>query len=63
MRRTSVKRTERRLQIIVLEHADEETWQGLAHVSLTERWRDNEYLVPLTWLTEEEKAIVKGASK
>lgn len=46
----AVVRTQRRLQIIVLEHADEETWQGLAHINLVERWRDNKYLVPIEWL-------------
>jgi len=46
----AVRRTERRLQIIVLEHADEETWQGIPQVSLVERWRNDQYLVPLEWL-------------
>jgi hypothetical protein len=46
----AVVRTQRRLQIIVLEHADEETWRGLAHINLIERWRDDKYLVPLEWL-------------
>jgi hypothetical protein len=46
----AVQRTKRRLQIIVLEHADEETWHGLQHVTLTERWRNNTYLVPPDWL-------------
>jgi hypothetical protein len=48
----AVKRTKRRLQIIVLEHADEETWQGLPYVELVQRWRDDKYLVPTEWLKE-----------
>lgn len=38
-----------RLQIIVLDHADEEVWGDLPGVMLTEQWRDSA-LVPLEWL-------------
>jgi prefoldin subunit 5 len=46
----AVTRTRKRLQVIVLEHAEEETWQGLANVNLVQRWRGNEFLVPPEWL-------------
>lgn len=38
-----------RLQIIVLDHADEEVWGGLEGVTLTEAWFDRA-LVPAEWL-------------
>jgi len=38
-----------RLQIIVLDHADEGVWGGLAGVGLTEEWRGSA-LVPSEWL-------------
>jgi hypothetical protein len=40
-----------RLQIIVLDHADEGVWGGLAGVDLTEEWRGSA-LVPSGWLNE-----------
>jgi hypothetical protein len=39
-----------RLQIIVLDHADEDVWGGLAAVELTEEWRGRA-LVPAEWLS------------
>lgn len=38
-----------RLQVIVLDHADEDVWGGLDNVVLAEQWRDHA-LVPLSWL-------------
>lgn len=38
-----------RLQIIVLDHADEEVWGGLEGIVLAEEWRD-QALVPYNWL-------------
>ncbi len=46
----AVKRTEKRLQIVVLKYADEETWQGIPHVALVERWRKDDFLVTAGWL-------------
>lgn len=37
-----------RLQVIVLDHADQEVWGGLPGVSLVEEWRGKK-LVPLNW--------------
>ena len=44
-----VQRAKGRLQIIVLDHADESVWGGLPSVTLTEEWR-GERLVPQDWL-------------
>lgn len=42
-----------RLQVIVLDHADEDVWGDLANVVLAEEWRDRA-LVPYDWLREDE---------
>lgn len=41
-----------RLQVIVLDHADEDVWGDLPNVTLAEEWRDRA-LVPFDWLEEE----------
>ncbi|MEI7937358.1 MAG: DUF3732 domain-containing protein [Verrucomicrobiota bacterium] len=46
----AAKRTSNRLQIIVLDHADENTWQGVTNIHLVERWRAGKALVPADWL-------------
>lgn len=46
---TSIKKTTGRLQIIVLDHADEEVWGGLTNVHLVEEWR-GKGLVPDAWI-------------
>lgn len=38
-----------RLQVIVLDHADEAVWGGLAGVRKIEEWRGGEALVPESW--------------
>jgi len=43
-----IKRTTGRLQIIVLDHADEEVWGKLANVHCVEEWR-GKGLVPAEW--------------
>jgi hypothetical protein len=43
------QRTEGRLQIIVLDHADEEVWGELPNIHLVEEWR-GKGLVPSDWL-------------
>lgn len=40
-----------RLQIVVLDHADEEVWGGLANVHRVEEWR-GQGLVPTEWIEE-----------
>lgn len=42
-----------RLQVIVLDHADEDVWGGLGNVALAEQWRD-QALVPLDWISPDE---------
>ncbi|GMO33794.1 MAG: DUF3732 domain-containing protein [Termitinemataceae bacterium] len=43
--------TNSQIQIIVLEHADNDVWGDIEHINLVKRWRgNNEKLVPLAWL-------------
>ena len=44
--------TESSLQIIVLEHADADVWGEYSNISLVERWRDGNKLVPQSWIKE-----------
>jgi hypothetical protein len=39
-----------RLQVIVLDHADDEIWSGLEGAVLVEEWRNGKKLVPMSWL-------------
>lgn len=41
-----------RLQVIVLDHAPETVWQGIAGVQRTEDWRDRRKLVPSEWISK-----------
>ncbi|SCU86004.1 conserved hypothetical protein [Cupriavidus necator] len=45
---TIIQRTQGRLQIVVLDHADEEVWGELPNVHLVEEWR-SKGLVPEEW--------------
>jgi hypothetical protein len=45
----SIIRTKGNLQIIVLDHADEEAWKGI-NVKVAGRWRGEEALIPKEWL-------------
>lgn len=41
------------LQVIVLEHANEEVWDGLENVKEVCEWRgDNNKLIPMEWVAE-----------
>ena len=42
-----------RLQVIVLDHADDDVWGGLGNVILAEQWRD-QALVPLDWISPDD---------
>jgi len=44
-----ITKTSGRLQIIVLDHADEEVWGGLTNVHRVEEWR-GQGLVPMKWI-------------
>ncbi len=45
----AIERTNRGLQIIVLEHADSDVWSGIPHVSGVESWREDRALIPIDW--------------
>jgi len=46
----AITRTDKGLQIILLEHAEPETWQGIPHFSMPDgQWRENNVLIPLDW--------------
>lgn len=46
-----LKRNDFGIQIIVLEHADEDVWGGIDSVHLVARWRgEDNKLIPLSWL-------------
>ncbi len=44
-----IANTKSEMQIIVLEHADEDIWGEYEYTSLVERWRDGKKLVPQSW--------------
>jgi predicted nucleic acid-binding Zn-ribbon protein len=45
----SIERTKARLQIIVIDHADANTWEGVDHIHCVERWREGRALIPTDW--------------
>lgn len=46
----AVTRTKGGLQIILLEHAEPETWKGISNFSMPDgQWRDDNALIPLDW--------------
>ncbi len=45
----AIDRTQKGLQIIVLEHADQSVWHGVPHVELVAEWRSKDALIPLNW--------------
>jgi len=38
-------------QIIVMEHADEDIWGEFENITLVERWRGNDKLIPIEWIS------------
>ena len=43
--------TERKVQILVMEHADEDVWGEIENIHLVKRWRgNNEKLIPAEWI-------------
>ena len=47
----AMEKTKHRMQIIVLEHADESAWEGVSNMHLVEEWRgENNKLIPNEWL-------------
>ncbi len=45
----ALSRTNKQLQIIVIEHADEIAWQEIDNMHLVERWRGDKFLIPPDW--------------
>ena len=43
--------TKGKIQILVMEHADEDVWGNIENIHLVKRWRgNNEKLVPAEWI-------------
>ena len=42
-------RTKNKLQLLVIEHADEITWRGIEGINLVARWRNGRALIPPEW--------------
>lgn len=47
-----LKRTNNKVQIIVSEHAEDITWEGLDNIHVVERWRYDNALIPDAWLDD-----------
>ena len=47
-----IEKAKLEFQIIVLEHADEEIWGEFDNITLVERWRGNDKLIPVEWISE-----------
>jgi uncharacterized protein DUF3732 len=47
-----VSETEKKLQVIVLDHAAEDIWKGIENVYLVVEWRNGKKLIPKEWLEE-----------
>jgi len=45
-----ITRAENRLQVIVLDHANETVWHDIQDIELVEEWRDGKKLVPMSWI-------------
>ncbi|WAC12414.1 DUF3732 domain-containing protein [Dyadobacter pollutisoli] len=46
------KRTNFNLQIIIVEHAPEITWQGVENIHMVEEWSGSRALIPIEWIQE-----------
>ncbi len=44
-----LSRTKNKLQLLVIEHADDITWRGIEDINLVDRWRDGKALIPQEW--------------
>lgn len=44
-----VKRTKQGLQVIIVEHAPEITWQGIDNIHKVDEWRGDNALIPKSW--------------
>lgn len=55
----AIAESNRKLQVIVLDHAPESVWEGIANVNLVEDWHTGLKLVPVEWV----KAVMPPPSK
>jgi hypothetical protein len=49
------------LQIIVLDHAGHQFWEGQEGIHFVQEWRNGDKLVPLSWLDDGPNAVPDGA--
>lgn len=45
-----IKKTKNKLQVIVVDHADEITWDGIPDINLVGRWREADGLIQSDWI-------------
>lgn len=50
-----IKNAKSELQIIIMEHADEDVWGEFEGITLVERWRGSEKLIPIEWISKKEE--------
>jgi DNA repair ATPase RecN len=48
----SIAQTKNELQIILLDHIPPRLWSDIENIHLVEEWRDNNALIPSSWLTD-----------
>lgn len=46
----SINRTKNKLQVIIVEHAPEITWQGIDNINIVAEWRGVNALIPIEWI-------------
>ncbi len=48
----ALEKTGKALQIIITEHADQDTWGGIASINVVANWHgvDIDYLIPASWI-------------
>ncbi|MBW4843963.1 MAG: DUF3732 domain-containing protein [Lachnospiraceae bacterium] len=49
-----MKKAKSELQIIIMEHADEDIWGEFEDIMLVERWRGSDKLIPIEWMKKNE---------
>ena len=50
-----IKSAKSELQIIIMEHADEDIWGEFDDITLVERWRGSDKLIPIEWISKKEE--------
>lgn len=48
-----IEKAKSELQIIVMEHADEDIWGEFDNIKLVERWRGRNKLIPVDWISKQ----------